>query len=101
MARYQRSVQLPGISAVTLYEKVSGEIDHFLSKAVPGNFDIERDPQRSEVRVQSSLFSATLSCEEARMGLDVQLSLLASPFKSKLDQAVNRWLAKSFQIATE
>jgi hypothetical protein len=98
MPSYSRRVQIPGKSSQELYDKVSQDIERFLSKASLGKFDVERDDGRKELRVKSSMFSATLACREAEMELNAQLSLLATPFKSKLDDAITRWIAKTFNL---
>jgi hypothetical protein len=98
MPSYSRKVQIPGKTAQELYEKVAEGIDYFMSKASVGKFDIERDPTKKEVRLKGSMFSATLSCAEAQVEIDAKLSLLAAPFKSKLDEGVTKWLSKTFNL---
>lgn len=98
MPSYSRKVNLPGKSSQELYDKVSEGIERFMSKATVGKFDIERDPVQKEVRVKGSVFSATLTCREAQMELNAQLSLIAAPFKSKLDDGITKWLAKTFNV---
>lgn len=98
MPSYSRKVQLPGKTSQELFTKVSEGIDRFLSKASIGKYEIERDPGLKEVRVKGSVFSATLKCREAEMELNAQLSLIAAPFRSKLDEGINKWLAKTFDV---
>ena len=45
------------------------------------------------------MFSATLSCSDGKISLDGNLSLLATPFRSKIDQGIDRWVEKTFQKA--
>ena len=96
MPSYSRKVPVPGKTAQELYDKVAGDIDRFLSKTPLGKADVERDPGKKEVRVKSSMFSATLLCQEGVLQLDAKLSLLAAPFKGKLDEGIDKWLAKAF-----
>ena len=96
MPSYNRSVNLPGKSAQELYDKIAGDIDRFLSKTNIGKYDLDRDPGNREVRFKASMASATLRCLEGRLELDVKLSLLAAPFRGKLDEAIDKWLAKTF-----
>lgn len=98
MPSYSRTVQVPGKTAQELYEKVSSEIGRFLEKASIGNFDVNCDPQRREVNVKSSMFSATLFCREGELSLDGKLSLMATPFRSKIDEGIDRWLTKAFNL---
>ena len=98
MPSYQRQVEIPGHTSQELYDFVSKDIEKFLSKAPIGKFDIERDPSRKEVKIRGSIFSATLVCQEARMELNAQLSLLAMPFRSQLDDGIKHWLSKNFNL---
>jgi hypothetical protein len=97
MPSYSRKVDLPGRSAQELYDKVASDIERFLGKgSLPVSVDIERDAAKKEVRAKSSMFSATLACSDGQMKVDVQLSLLATPFRSKLDEGITKWLSKTF-----
>jgi len=96
MPSYKRTIQIPGKSAQQLYEKVSSEIDRFLEKSSIGKYDLERDPGAKQVRFKSSMASATLICGDGSLELECKLSLLATPFRGKLDEGIDRWLAKTF-----
>ena len=96
MPSYNRTVELPGKSAQELYDKISTEIDRFLSKSNIGKYELDSDPASREVRFKASMASATLRCLEGRLELDVKLGLLAAPFRGKLDVAIDKWLAKTF-----
>ena len=98
MSSYQRQVEIPGRTAQELYDRASQDIEKFLSKVPLGKFDVERDPDRRELHIRSSIVSATLSCQESRMELNAKLSLLAMPFRSQLDEGIDRWLSKTFDL---
>lgn len=98
MPSYTRKVDIPGKSSQELYDKVAADIDRFLSKASFGKFEIDRDPVKREVRVKATMASATLVCRDGCMELQAKLSLLAMPFKSKLDEGIDKWLAKTFKL---
>ena len=98
MPSYSRRVQIPGKTSQELYDKVSTEINRFLEKASVGKFDLDRDPAAKKVHVKSSMFTATLTCEEGALDLDAKLSLLAAPFRSKIDEGINRWISKTFNV---
>ncbi len=98
MPSYQRQVEIPGRSSQELYDCISKDIEKFLSKSPIGKFDVERDPGKKELRIKGNIFSATLICLEAKMQLNAQLSLMAMPFKSKLDDGINHWLSKTFNL---
>jgi hypothetical protein len=100
MPSYSRKVNVPGRTAQELYDKVAADIERFLGKSsLPVKMDIDRDAERREVKVKSSMFSATLICRDAELVLDGQLSLMAMPFRSKLDEGIDKWLAKAFPQA--
>ena len=98
MPSYTRRVQIPGRTSQELYDTVSQDIDRFLTKAALGKYEVERNPSRKELRVKSTMFSATLSCSEAEMELTAQLSFLAMPFKTKFDESITRWLSRTFNL---
>jgi len=96
MPSYSRTVKIPGKSAADLYAKVSTEIARFMEKSNVGKFDIATEPAKLQVSVKSSMFSATLHCEDGALRLDGSLSLLATPFRSKIDEGIDKWVAKTF-----
>jgi len=98
MPSYSRKIDLPGKSAQELYDRVSQDIDHFMSKASIGKIEVYRNPGTKEVNVKASMVSATLVCRDGAMDLNAQLSLLAAPFRGKLDEAIDKWLAKTFKV---
>ena len=99
MPPYSRRVEVPGKTSEQLFEIVSNDIDRLLSKSSIGNFKIDRDAARREVRVNSSMFSATLVCTDGVLALDGKLSFLAAPFRSKIDEGIDRWVSRNFQKA--
>ena len=99
MPSYSKTVQIPGKNGQELYEIVAKEIEAFLSKANLGQFDIKRDAGSKKVDVKSKMFSATLACTDGQMKLDGSLSLLATPFKSKIDEGIDRWVEKTFNAS--
>lgn len=97
MPSYSRKVTLPGKSAQELYDRISEDIERFLSKAsIPGKSEVTRDPGKKTVSVTGSLFSATLVCQDGGLELQAKLSLMAAPFRGKLDEGIDKWLAKTF-----
>ena len=98
MASYSREINVPGKSAQELYDRISGDIDRMLEKASLGKFQIDRDPGKRELTLKGSMLSATLTCGEGKLRLDAKLSLLATPFKSKIDEGIDRWLLKAFNL---
>lgn len=104
MPKYNRTVKTPGKTAVELYEQVSKDIDRFLAKiesAPLGKIEVDRLDHERIVVIESKLFSAKLICLDGQLDLDVQLSLFAAPFRSKLDSGIDQWLEKRFGIRAE
>ena len=99
MPSYTRRVEVPGKNSQELYDKVSTDIERFLSKAPIGKMDIERDAANKQVHVKSSMVTATLACGEGFLKLDAKLSLLAAPFRGKLDEGIDAWVKKTFNLA--
>lgn len=98
MPSYNRKVEIPGRSAQELYDQVAGDIDRFLEKTPIGDYDIDRKAELKRVEVKSKMFSANLICQDGVLALEVKLSLLAAPFKGKLDEGIDKWLAKRFDL---
>ncbi len=98
MPTYSKKVRIPGKSSQELYDKVSEGIDRLMSQTSIGKYAIERDPIQRELHLKGSLFSATLACLDAEIELRAQLSLMAIPFREQLDQGMDRWLTKIFDL---
>lgn len=96
MPGYQKEIPIPGKSSDEIYEKVAADIERFLSKGPAGHVDIDRDAANKEVRVTSKIFNATLHCQDGRISVQGKLSLVALPFKSKIDEGIEKWVAKAF-----
>jgi hypothetical protein len=96
MPSYSKKHTIAGKSAQELYDKVSGDIDRFLEKIGVGKMEVERDPGRKKVTIKSSMVTATLNCLEGAIDVDAKLSLLAAPFKGKIDEGISKWISKTF-----
>lgn len=97
MPSYSRKVEIPGRKAEEIYESIASGIDRFLEKAsLPVKMEVQRDPVKKQVSISSNLFSAALNCRESCVEVDAKLSLMAAPFKSKIDEGIDKWLAKAF-----
>ncbi len=97
MPSYTKEVKVSGKSGQELYEKVSSEIERFLEKASLGKYELVRSPEKRQVELKSSMLTATLFCTDGLFKLDGKLSLMALPFKAKIDAGIERWIQKSFQ----
>lgn len=98
MPSYVKKVAIPGKSAQELYDRVAAEIDQFLGNASIGDYELDRDPALKEVSFKASMASATLRCTDGQLELDAKLSLLAVPFRSKIDGAIDRWISRTFGV---
>ncbi|MBY0470239.1 polyhydroxyalkanoic acid system family protein [bacterium] len=96
MPSYSKKISVSGHTADELYTKISTEIDKMMGKLPVGKFDIQRDPQKKQVSLKSSMASATLTCLDDNLVLDAKLSLMATPFKAKIDETIDHWVKKVF-----
>lgn len=96
MPSYAKKVQVPGKSSQELYDRVAGDIDHFLGKIGVGKVEVERNPGKKQVTIKSSMVTATLTCLDGLIDVDGKLSLLATPFKGKIDEGITKWINKTF-----
>ncbi len=98
MADFSRKIELPGRTADELYNKISSDLAKFLEKGSPVKAEITRNDAARTMEAKSSMFSAKLRCVEGCIQVDVKLGLLALPFKSKLDEGIDKWLRKAFDV---
>ncbi len=96
MAGYTKKIPLPGKTAEVIYAAVSKDIERFLDKTPVGKFEVSRNESQKEVKFTSSMASGSLAAKENEIQIDISLSFLASPFKGKLDEGIQKWLAKTF-----
>ncbi len=96
MASFSKKFPVPGKTAESIYTSVTSDIDRFLSKSPIGNYELKRDDAAKTVAFKSSMASGTLAAKEGELHVDISLSFLATPFKSKIEEGVTKWLAKAF-----
>lgn len=96
MPSYSKQVSVPGKSAQDIYRKVGAELRGFLEKTPIGKYELRQDDAKKSFSIDSGMFKAMLHCEDGKIRLEGSLSLLASPFKGKLDEGIERWVAKTF-----
>ena len=94
MPGYQKKVPVPGKSAQEIYGFVDQHLEGLLAKFSVGKMSVRKDAASKTVIIESSIFSATLTCREAVVELDGKLSLMAVPFKSKIDEGIERFMSK-------
>ena len=98
MPSYSRKISVPGKTAQELYDKISIDIDRFIDKVPGGKVEIDRRPDAKQVSAKSPLATATLICRDGELQLDASLSIFAAPFRSKIDDGINKWLFRTFNI---
>jgi hypothetical protein len=94
MPSYQRKIAVPGKSAADIYGFVDQHLEGLLQKFSVGKMGVKKDPAGKKFSIESSVFSATLSCNEGEVELNGKLSLMAAPFKSKIDEGIDRFVSK-------
>lgn len=96
MASFSKTFPVPGKMSDAIYSSVSKDIDRFLSKSPVGSYEVKRDDAAKQVSFKSSMASGTLAAKDNELKVEISLSLLATPFKSKIEEGVTKWLAKAF-----
>lgn len=96
MPSHSKEFKVPGRSADELYEKVSSDIDRFLQKTPISGYELERNAAKKCVLLKSSMVTATLQCRDGLLHFEGKLSFVALPFRSQIDQGIEKWLAKAF-----
>ena len=96
MASFSKTFPVPGKMADSIYTSVTTDIDRFLSKSPIGSYEVKRNDAAKEVAFKSSMASGTLSAKDEQLQVEISLSFLATPFKSKIEEGVTKWLAKTF-----
>lgn len=96
MPKYFKQATVQGKKADELYAIVSKEIEAFLAKLSIGKFDVHYDSTKKSVTFKASMASAEVRCTDATITLDGSISLMAVPFKSKIDGAIERWVGRMF-----
>ncbi len=97
MPKYTRCVSISGRKSQELYDQLAADIDRFLSKMSIGKVNVERKPDLKQLQIQSSMVKATLICEEGQIRVNADLSLFAAPFRSKIDEGIDKWIARTFK----
>lgn len=96
MASFTKTFPVPGQASDKIYSLVATDIDRFLSKTPLGHVEVNRNEATKQVSFKSSMASGTLTAKDQSLLVEVSLSLLATPFKSKIEEGVTKWLAKTF-----
>lgn len=96
MPAYSKKVPLPGRTAQEIYEKISVDLEQLTAKGGLPNARLSRDPANRRMELKSPMFDAVLVCLDGEIRLDAKLGLLALPFRSKLDEQIEKWVGRSF-----
>ena len=94
MPEFSKTVPVPGATPEETFKKLDSQLDRFLEKSQIGSFSVQRDPQKREFTLKHSMATASLRCLEGSVQVSAKLSLLAAPFRSKLEQNLDSWLKK-------
>ncbi len=96
MPSHNKKFPLPGKTSANIYDAVSKNIDLFLSKTPIGNCEVKKDDAGKKVSFKASMASGTLTAEEGQLNVELSLSLMATPFKGKIDEGIEKWLSRAF-----
>lgn len=98
MQNYNRHIPLAGKKAQEIYFEICKDIDQLFAKIPVGKFKVTRDDEKREIYLKSMLVNAKLICQEEYVQVEAQLSILAAPFRSKIDEGINRWIEKALKL---
>lgn len=98
MAKFTKSFNIPGKNGQMIYQAISENIEKFLSKTPIGEHELKKDDAKKEISFKASMASGTIRAQDDGVHVDISLSLLATPFKGKLEEGINKWLSKTFGI---
>lgn len=96
MPAYKKTLKVPGKTSQELYDRVNKELAPFLDKLSLGQFKIECHADSKTFTLNGKGVEAKLFCREGELELDGSLSLFLLPFKSKIDEGIDRWSTKLF-----
>lgn len=98
---YSKVVALPGKDANQIYSQCTSGIDKLQEKfqtSSPIAFEIIKNPAQKTIDLKSSWVSANLKVEAGKATLTAKISFLALPFKAKIEENLDRWIQKTFQV---
>jgi hypothetical protein len=104
MPSYQRQVSVPGHSAEQIYDLLLSKSEALIQKvnekfgSVIGTLDWSRDASTKTFQLKAKLFSVEIQCLDSRVQCQGQMSFLAVPLKSKIDEGIDRWIQKTFNL---
>ncbi|MFN7685246.1 MAG: polyhydroxyalkanoic acid system family protein [Oligoflexia bacterium] len=98
MPSYSKKVKVPGKSAQELYDKVSADISQMVAKWGLPHAQLNHHPESRTVQLKAPMVEAVLSCRDGELSLEAKLGLLAMPFRSKIDEQVDRWVSRTFSV---
>lgn len=96
MPSHNKKFDIPGKDSTAIYEAICKNVDAFLAKASLGEYTLTKDDSKKSLSFKASMASGTLTAIDNAMKVDLQLSFLAVPFKSKIDEGIQKWLGKAF-----
>ena len=96
MPAYKKKIAVKGKSSKELYDKIASGIDYFLGKYPLGKHEVSRDASGQKVHLKSSMVTLELRCLEGEIHIEGSLSLVAMAIRGKLDEGIDRWIAKTF-----
>ncbi len=101
MPKYSRKILLPGVDAAEVFDRINRDIEKYKAsqEGTLGPVDLRKDSDAKTFKLDSKWVNAQLFCEPGCVRLEANLSLLALPFRSKIDEGIDRWLKKNFPEA--
>jgi hypothetical protein len=98
MPSFKKKIHIPGKTAFDLYQKADISLSHFLEKydGKIGKIECVKQEEQMTLILNSKFFKAFLKCEDAAFDLRCELSLMALPFRGKIEEGIDHWIKKHF-----
>ena len=84
--KHFKRIELIGLKKEQIYAKAATDIERILGKLPLGKTDLKKNDSTLSFHIKASLVEADLTCIDGAMEFNGNLSLMAIPFRSKIDE---------------
>lgn len=101
MPAFKKTISVPGLKKDEIYARVKTEVGRAQEKLKDSTnplakFDVNFRDEICEVGVKAKLFSGSLTFRDGQVEATFDLSILATPFRSQIDEQIDRWVTRAF-----
>ena len=95
MPKLHKRIEIPGQSARDLFARIRSEMEQSLARAGVDGAKLSLRESECVVEVSHAMIAGTIRCHEGAIEVDAKLSLLATPFRSKIEGWFEAWGKKA------